>query len=310
MLLHANRFYFLDDLLLMAMKKKNLGVLFWFKLGVLVVFGAVLCAACTSSVPVEGTAIAAADYKTLQAHGTCAPGSKAGAAGATNRIKSADEIFYNVRAPLNYNPERAHPLLMIYPPAGTSAEKSESFTHLTSEATRRGFVVAYTSHRSVSPEMAAKLAKVPQSIAATWCIDLKRVYATGHSDGGTVTHALAVLPETKGAVAGIAPSAAGFNQKDFEAYQCPAPMPVMIMHNRGDMLFPGWGKEAATWWAGCNRCDTTKPVVPQSNGCVAYQGCAVLGPTVYCEKSGSHLDWQERGNDIVHFFEVATGRPD
>ncbi|MDO8346769.1 MAG: poly(3-hydroxybutyrate) depolymerase [Rugosibacter sp.] len=296
--------------LLVEVVIKNLRTLQRSRCGLLGVLGALLCAACTSSTPVEGTIIAAADYKTIQQRGACAPGSKPGAAGATNRLKSADAIFYNVRTPLNYNPERAHPLLMIFPPAGMSAEKSESFTHMTTEATRRGFIVAYTSHRPISPEMAVKLAKVPQDIAATWCIDTKHVYATGHSDGGTVPHALAVLPETKGTVAGIAPSAAGFNRKDFEAYQCPVPMPIMIMHNRGDMLFPGWGKETATWWAACNRCDTTKPAVLQSNGCVAYQGCAALGPTVYCEKSGSHMDWQGLGNDIVHFFEAAARRPD
>lgn len=82
------------------------------------------------------------------------------------------------------------------------------------------------------------------------------------------------------------------------------------MHNRGDMLFPGWGKETATWWAACNRCDTAKPATPQSNGCVAYQGCAAGGPTMYCEKSGSHMDWQDLGDDIVNFFEAAAQRPD
>jgi polyhydroxybutyrate depolymerase len=116
-------------------------------------------------------------------------------------------------------------------------------------------------------------------------------------------HALAVLPETKGSISGIAPSAAGFRQKDFEAYSCPAPMPVMIMHNQGDTLFPGWGKESAAWWAACNRCDTTPSAVPLHNG------CAASGPTVSCEKSGSHMDWQDRGDDIAHFFELAAQQP-
>lgn len=291
------------------MIKTNSGIGLRRKFGLFAALGAALGAACTSSTPVEGTAIVAADYKNIPPQGTCAPGNKTGAAGPTNQLKSADGIFYHVRAPLNYNPERAHPLLMVFPPAGKNAEKSESFTHLTTEATRRGFVIAHTSHRPISAEMAAKLAKVQQDIAATWCIDLKRVYATGHSDGGTMPHALAVLPETKGSVSGIAPSAAGFRQKDFEAYSCPAPMPVMIMHNQGDTLFPGWGKESAAWWAACNRCDMTQSAVPLNNGCVAYQGCAGRGPTVYCEKSGSHMDWQDRGDDIVHFFELAAQQP-
>lgn len=256
-----------------------------------------MMSACSPPGPVEGMAIAAAEYPAAADAAGCPVGSKMGQAGASDDLQTPEGIGYNVRTPSNYRPDFAHPLLVVFPPAGASAKKNEAFTHLTTEATRRGFVVAYTAHRKLSPEVVSQLAKVPADVSARWCIDLKRVYATGHSDGGTASHAVAVLPETRGTVAGIAPSAAGFTHKDLDAYACPVPLPVMIMHNGDDRLFPGWGKETASWWAVCNHCDLSSPPQRDKEGCLVYPGCAA--PLSYCEKQGGHSDWPGMGVAIV-----------
>lgn len=259
--------------------------------------------ACTPSAPPEGMQPVAADYADIPLTAGCAPGSRPDAAGSTDKLKSAAGIMYSIRTPLNYDATRAHPLLMVYPMAGASAERNEAFTRLTTEATRHGFIVVYTGHRPLSPEAVVQQAKVPQEIAARWCVDTRAVFATGHSDGGTVSHAMALLPETRGVFAGIAPSAAGFEQKDFAAYTCPQPLPVMVMHNVDDTLFPGWGRPAAEWWAACNRCDMSRPLLKQNNGCVVWQECAAGAPTSYCEEGGTHLRWQGRSSDIIRLFE-------
>jgi len=253
---------------------------------------------------VEGTEIVAFDYASASHHGSCARGSKLGEAGATDGLKSGDDIVYNVRTPSNYDPTFAHPLLMAYAAAGQSALQNESRTKLTTEATRNGFVVAYAAHDPMSVETVKKLAKLPNEIADKWCIDINRVYATGHSDGGTVSTAIALLDDTRGRLAGIAPSAAGFSATDFETFKCPsAPFPVMVMHSSWDMLFPGWGAQAAKWWAACNGCDMAKPPLPAGEKCVAYQSCATGGETRYCEGSGWHGDWPGLEAEIVRFFE-------
>ncbi len=56
-------------------------------------------------------------------------------------------IRYLVKAPVNYDATRRHPLLVVFSPAGASAEDSERFTRLTPLATRKGFIVAYVAHR-------------------------------------------------------------------------------------------------------------------------------------------------------------------
>lgn len=265
------------------------------------------CSGCSgSSEPPEGTSVVSFDYAHAVHRGSCSPGSKPAGAGATDGLTSRDGFHYNVRAPANLDPTYAHPLLVVYAPAGYDAKQSESLTRLTTEATRSGFVVVYVGSRPLSVKTIEKLAQLPKEVAAVWCVDPNRVYATGHSDGGTVSIALAVLEETTGTVSAIAPSAAGFSRKDLEAFRCPKPIPVMVMHGRQDTHFPGWGKEAALWWARCNACNIRRLPVSQDNGCLAFQGCAPNGTTIYCEGGGSHKDWPPLQNEILRFFESVS----
>lgn len=233
--------------------------------------------------------------------GHCPAGSRPGPAGATDGKVSTDGIRYMVRTPSNYDARFAHPLLMVYAAAGQSRWASERFTGLTTAATGAGFVVVYADHLQLNIPAIEQLGAIPDLAAKDWCIDRKRVYATGHSDGGTASLALAVLDTTKKIPAAVAPSAAGWTGKDLEAFQCREPIPVMIMHSKNDSLFPGWGTQTAAWWAGCNRCDVTK-TKPVEGGCRAYQGCASGGATLYCERAGSHREWPNLNQVMLEFF--------
>jgi polyhydroxybutyrate depolymerase len=251
----------------------------------------------------EGTLVASFSYAPAAHRGYC--DNKPGAAGATNGLSSRDGSHYNVRAPANLDPSYAHPLLVVYAPAGHSAEQNEALTRLTTDATSRGFIVAYVGSRPLSQRTIIGLARVPKEVASSWCVDPNRVYATGHSDGGTVSTALALMKETRGTVSAIAPSAAGFSGKDLEGFQCPEPTPVMIMQGKRDTHFPGWGKQAALWWARCNACDFAKPPLPQDDRCVTFAGCVPGGRTVYCEGAGAHEDWPPLRSQINQFLESA-----
>ncbi len=244
--------------------------------------------------------VEAYEYPGLRTGG-CEAGARSGRTGVSDGHLSAAGLRYHVRTPSNYDPTVAHPLLLIYAAAGQSGRAMERFTGLTPTATKAGMIVAYVDHQPLNISTIEKLATVPGEIAKTWCIDERRVYVTGHSDGGTVALALAVLDQTKHIPAAIAPSAAGWTSKDLEAYRCPAPLPVMILHGKNDRLFPGWGYQTAAWWAGCNHCETAKPTVME-RGCVAYQQCEQNGPTVYCEGPGGHRDWPGLNELMIKFF--------
>jgi polyhydroxybutyrate depolymerase len=75
-----------------------------------------------------------------------------------------------------------------------------------------------------------------------------------------------------------------------------------VMHGREDRVFPGWGRQAAAWWASCNRCSAALPARPLGDGCVEFQDCTAGGRTLYCEGGGDHRTWPGLGEQIVRFF--------
>ncbi|MBH0194003.1 MAG: poly(3-hydroxybutyrate) depolymerase [Nitrospira sp.] len=240
-------------------------------------------------------------YSSAPVSARCETGTRIGRAGASDGEASADGLRYQVRTPSNYDVSIAHPLLIVYAAAGQSGLASERMTGLTPTATASGFVIVYADHRPLGIPAIEQLGTISGLVAKKWCIDEKRVFVTGHSDGGTASLALAVFDKTKKIPAAIAPSAAGWRGKDLEAYQCPAPIPVMVMHGANDSLFPGWGAQTAAWWAACNGCDGAK-TKKVDGGCVAYQGCASGGVTLYCEGAGSHRDWPNLNRVMIEFF--------
>jgi polyhydroxybutyrate depolymerase len=246
---------------------------------------------------VLGAALYAVSSNTLR----CDPGTRPGSAGASNDGQTAAGIRYMVKTPVNYNATIAHPLLMVYAPARTNRYESEDFMHLTQEATAAGFIVAYADHRTMTPKTIEELAEIPELIEKKWCIDKKRIFLTGHSDGGTAAMAIAFLKGTQHIPAAIVPSAAGIRGEDLKAYQCPNPLPVMIMHSSQDRHFPGYGKEALQWWAVCNGCDITSPV-KDAEGCVTYRGCQDNVTTRYCEGTGTHSEWPGNNKAIIDFL--------
>lgn len=240
-------------------------------------------------------------YSSASTAARCEAGARIGQAGVRDGEASAEGLRYHVRTPSNYDSTIAHPLLMVYAAAGQSGLVSERMTGLTSMATASGFVIVYADHRPLGIPAVEQLGTIPGSVAKKWCIDEQRVFVTGHSDGGTASLALAVLDKTKKVPAAIAPSAAGWTGKDLETYQCPAPIPVMVMHGVNDSLFPGWGAQTSAWWAACNGCDAAKTKKVEG-GCVAYQGCKSVGTTLYCEGAGSHRDWPNLNRVMIEFF--------
>jgi polyhydroxybutyrate depolymerase len=231
----------------------------------------------------------------------CDAGTKPGTTGASNNEKTSTGIRYMVKTPVNYNPSIAHPLLMVYAPGGRNRYESEEYMHLTQEATAAGFIVAYADHRQMSTKTIEELAEIPGLIEKKWCVDHKRIFLTGHSDGGTVATGIAFLNGTKHIPAAIAPSAVGIRGEDLKKYHCPNPLPVMVMHSSQDTLFPGYGKEAIQWWAVCNGCDTASPV-KDAEGCVTYRGCKNNVTTRYCEGTGIHTEWPGKNKAIIEFF--------
>jgi len=226
---------------------------------------------------------------------------KPGSVGHSEDNKTELGISYNLRTPANYKPSVAHPLIVVFAPAGTSARKSERHTHLTKEATEAGFIISYANNKRLSLKVLKQLSSLSKDIQEKWCINPNRIYYTGHSDGGTISNALTFLPDLDTKPTAIAPSAAGMDKKSLEQYSCPKPLPVMVFHNTDDSHFEGYGKQAADWWANCNQCNNELSPA-DVNGCRSYNNCPTGAKTYYCEGPGSHADWPNKNKVLIKFF--------
>lgn len=235
---------------------------------------------------------------------SCPLGRRDGPTGASNDERTEDGIAYAVRTPANYDPSVLHPLLMVYAPARTSRFRSERLTGLTFEATAAGFIVAYADARRLSLPVVAQLESIPRRIGERWCVDAKRVYMTGHSDGGTVSLALGLLDGEHGRPAGVAPSGAGIRHADLTTMQCPDRLSALILHGAEDRLFPGYGAEAAAWLATCHACrvEDTLPE-PDEHGCRVYRDCGAGTNVAYCEHDGEHARWPALNSVLLSFFQ-------
>lgn len=223
-------------------------------------------------------------------------------------MQSDAGIRFNVTTPSNYRVDVRHPLLVVWAPSGFNQSLSERFTGLTQSATTRGFIIVHVGSVPLGFKALTEMAAIPALVAARWCIDPHAVFYTGHSDGGTVSNALAVMPDVPTRPAAIAPSAMGMRKVDMEKYACPTPLPVMLMHNRGDHHFRDYGAGVAQWWAECNQCSArTRP--SQFNGCVEYVGCAPEARTLFCQADGNHAHWPGPEHDPIRFFREILDNP-
>lgn len=217
-------------------------------------------------------------------------------------LRSTQGLRFNVTTPTNYRADYPHPMLVVWAPSGFSEGLAERFTGLTGTATSKGYVVVHVASVALGFKALAELATIPRQVIDRWCIAENQVFFTGHSDGGTVANALAVLPARSIHPAVIAPSAMGMQGTDMAQYGCPQPTNVMLMHNINDGHFPDYGAGVAAWWGRCNQCGEPKPVSGHVD-CLEYSGCAAGVRTLFCQAPGNHAYWPGFHHDIVGFFE-------
>ena len=133
-----------------------------------------------------------------------------GSRGFYDNLQTSDTLTIAVRTPSDYDPTRAYPLLVVFPPAGYNRRGSEIFYDLTTEATRRGFIVAYSDHLSLSPSAVSQQAKVAATVASFFCVDESSIAYLGHSDGGAMAEGIPVyVPKAGAAPRCVVASAAG-----------------------------------------------------------------------------------------------------
>ncbi|MGA9726854.1 MAG: poly(3-hydroxybutyrate) depolymerase [Methylocella sp.] len=233
----------------------------------------------------------------------CSPGSRTGHADLDTNLQTSDRLTIAVRTPSDYDPTRAYPLLVVFPPAGFNRRRSETFYGLTTEATRRGFIVAYSDHIGLSPTAVLHQAKVAATVASFFCVDEASIAYLGHSDGGSMAEGIpAYVPKASAAPHSIVASAAGITGEDLATMACPSIPAVMIVHSRTDERFPGFGRGAAAYWGRCAAC-APADLNLLADGCRDFSGCSGGRRVTYCETSLPHKRWPSMNTAMLDFIQ-------
>ena len=212
---------------------------------------------------------------------------------------------YYVHVPAGADPVHPLPLVLAFHGGGHTAMGFEAFAHLKTASDAEGFVL-------VEPEGTGALGALTQGKADTWnagnccaassqndvddvafvtallddmegaaCIDASRVYATGFSNGGMLSHRLACQLSDR--IAAIAAVSGGLGATNLDAtppatiFPCnpTRPVPVLHIHGTVDACYPfdrGPGPLAGV---------TFEPVPTTIQGWLAREGCGAATTTTF-----------------------------
>lgn len=150
---------------------------------------------------------------------------------------------YHLYVPPGVDPRRATPLVLNFHGLNASAEEQMEYSGLNVTARARGFLVAYPEGIDGSwnggdccgPAARAGIddvgfaRAVVQDTSSRVCVDTRRIYATGMSNGAILSHRLAC--EAADLFAAVAPVAGGLFLQDCRPER---PVPVLAINGTAD----------------------------------------------------------------------------
>jgi polyhydroxybutyrate depolymerase len=213
---------------------------------------------------------------------------------------------YVLFVPTSYSPSTAMPLVFGYHGLGGSGTMARQYFQIEQAANNKAIFVypdglasgdggqATWSFSNTSADTQFFDALVTK-ITSTYCIDMNRIFVTGHSMGGVASNALgcyrgnvirAIAP-----VAGMPPNAYG------GTVTCSGNVAAWIAHGDNDATvdFTRGGIASRDFWIAQNGCSTTTVTDPTTpNACVDYQGCRPDLPVIWCVHNEGH-NWPNTG---------------
>src|SRR5262249_19948339 len=130
------------------------------------------------------------------------------------------------------------------------------------------------------------------------CVDRRRVFATGMSNGGFFTNLLGCVLADR--LAAIAPVAGAIPLGRCTAAR---PVPVLLIQGSADtVVSPAMVRAARDWWTGVDGCGAAE----ERDGCARYRGCTA--DVLYCEGPQGHV-WPSDATERIWRFFQAHPRP-
>ena len=198
------------------------------------------------------------------------------------------ERSYELHIPPAYDGQTPLPVVLSFHGFTSSGLGQQVLTQMDPLADREGFIVAYPNGIANSWNGGACCGRAAdegiddvgfaraliEDLGERGCIDERRIYATGMSNGGFLSHRLAC--EAADVIAAVAPVASvlGIPPADCEPSR---PVPLVHFHGTGDLLVPVEGSFTATSVA-----DSTQGWIDR-NGCGADARLSCEDGVATCE---------------------------
>lgn len=224
------------------------------------------------------------------------------------------------------------PLVLNFHGFGSDAFQQRAFSEMDATADAEGFIVVYPNGvqnswnggtccgTAASEEVddVGFAVAIAEELGRLACIDERRVYATGMSNGGFMSHRLAC--EASDTFAAVGPVAGVLGIPECNPTR---PMPIVHFHGTADPLVPYEGEgvvnsesvpEMMGGWAERNGCNP-EPSETFRNGdahCDTWSGCDAGVETTLCTIDGMGHCWpgSEFGADICPTLSFGPGSLD
>ncbi len=249
------------------------------------------------------------------------PGCGLGAlSGGDSTVQVPGPRSYVLHVPAGYDGAQPVPLVLNFHGFTSNAGQQIIFSGMNETSDARGFVLAYPEGIGTSWNGGACCGQaataglddvefarvVVNDVANRACVDMRRVYATGMSNGGFMSHRLAC--EASDVFAAIGP-VAGVVGIPFEQCNPGRPVPVIHFHGTNDALVPYGGGQLGFpgltagnfpsvpdtfgLWGGKNQCKRGPEVTNQVGAatCETLSDCAGGVRVTLCTIQGMNHCW-------------------
>jgi polyhydroxybutyrate depolymerase len=226
---------------------------------------------------------------------------------------------FNVHVPARYTGAAPVPLVLDFHGLTSSATAQAGLSGFVELSETEGFIVVHPEGyqnswnggnccgqaQSAGLDDVGLAVAIVDHVAAQWNVDPGRVYATGLSNGGALTHRIGC--EAADVFAAIAPVSFPLGVVPLSACKPSQPISVIYFHGLGDTLVPYDGgifasaEESFAYWAQVNGCTGTAEVTLQTgeSRCVTFTRCTGGVEVTLCSLDGGHVLYWNQDVDIA-----------
>ncbi len=231
---------------------------------------------------------------------------------AEREIRSGErDRKFRVHVPTTYDPTRPTPVVLVLHAFGSSATEMAIYARFNEKSDTAGFIAVHpegvlrswnagaccgeAARNDVSD--VAFIRDVLSALARDTCVDERRVFATGMSNGGFLSHRLGC--ELSDRIAAIAPVAGVLGVPTCSP---PRPVPVLQFHGTADTVVPFGGSstlgfrgvlETIDLWKGVDGCSgpPRETLSTVDAKCETWSACRPGGEVALCTVRGGGHTW-------------------